>query len=180
MGPEGLAGEALWLARLLCDLMPVELEPKGLLALMLYCTARAAARRKEGAFVTQTEQDPSLRERTMITEAEGHLIRAAQSARFGRFQGEAAIQSVHVRRAATCVLNLKAPGMLRDLLVSRTGSIGALVGRAVVMADAGQPEAALLVLDAIDPDRIADHQPWWVARAHAARRAGTLKRRRVT
>ena len=43
--PEALTGEAIWLARLLVSLMPEEPEPKGLLALMLYCNARRAARR---------------------------------------------------------------------------------------------------------------------------------------
>jgi RNA polymerase sigma-70 factor, ECF subfamily len=52
--------------------MPEEPEPKGLLALMLYCTARRAARRDAaGAFVPLDRQDARLWDRTMIVEAEG-------------------------------------------------------------------------------------------------------------
>ena len=41
----GLAREAIDLARVLAALLPAEPEPAGLLALMLYCDARQAARR---------------------------------------------------------------------------------------------------------------------------------------
>jgi RNA polymerase sigma-70 factor (ECF subfamily) len=43
-----LAEEAIWLARLLVQLMPNEAEVRGLLALMLHCEARRAARRDPG------------------------------------------------------------------------------------------------------------------------------------
>ncbi|TAG08340.1 MAG: RNA polymerase subunit sigma-70, partial [Rhodobacterales bacterium] len=56
-------------------------------------------------------------------------------------------------------------------LVRQTDSIGARIGQAVVMAEAGAPEAALGALDALK-DRAARHQPWWVAQAHIARLAG--------
>ena len=46
----GLAREAIDLARVLAALLPAEPEPAGLLALMLYCDARQAARRdRDGA-----------------------------------------------------------------------------------------------------------------------------------
>jgi RNA polymerase sigma-70 factor (ECF subfamily) len=167
--PDALSGEAIWLARLLVSLMPAEPEPKGLLALMLYTTARRAARRDAGgAFVPLDRQDARLWDRTMIVEAEGLLTQAAQAARFGRFQCEAAIQSVHVQRPITGRLNLDALATLNDLLVRYTDSIGARIGRAVVTAERGDPAAALAELDALDPDRVARHQPYWVARARAA------------
>jgi RNA polymerase sigma-70 factor (ECF subfamily) len=171
--PESLTGEAIWLARLIVSLMPEEPEPKGLLALMLYCTARRGARRDaEGRFVPLDRQDARLWDRDMIIEAEGWLMAAAQAGRFGRFQCEAAIQSVHVQRPVTGRLNLGALRVLYDLLVAHTDSIAAAIGRAVVMADAGEPVAALAALDALDAGRVAGHQPWWVARAHVARLAG--------
>jgi RNA polymerase sigma-70 factor (ECF subfamily) len=171
--PDALTGEAIWLARLLVSLMPDEPEPKGLLALMLYTTARRDARRDaDGAFVPLDRQDARLWDRTMIVEAEGLLTEAAQAARFGRFQCEAAIQSVHVQRPITGRLNLDALATLYDLLVRTTDSIGARIGRAVVMAERGDPAAALAEFDAIDAGRVARHQPYWVARARAASLAG--------
>ncbi len=174
--PESLTGEAIWLARLVVHLLPEEPEPAGLLALMLYCTARRGARRDAtGAFVPLDRQDARLWDRTMIIEAEGLLIRAAQAGRFGRFQCEAAIQSVHVQRPITGQVNLKALRLLYDLLVQHTDSIGARIGQAVVIAEAGEPLAALGALDAL-PGQVARHQPWWVARAHVAGLAGQRDR----
>ncbi len=55
-----LAEEAMWLARVLLQLMPGEAEVQGLLALMLYCEARRAARRDaKGRYVPLSEQNPN-------------------------------------------------------------------------------------------------------------------------
>lgn len=173
--PEGLTGEAIWLARLIVAEMPEEPEPKGLLALMLYCAARRRARRDDqGRFVPLDRQDARLWDRDRVIEAEGLLTRAAQAGRFGRFQCEAAIQSLHVQRPITGVLNLAALRALYDLLVAQTGSLGARIGQAVVMAEAGDPHAALAALEAMPQDRVAGHQPWWVARARIAALAGDV------
>lgn len=170
---DGLTDEALFLARLLVDLLPQEPEAKGLLALMLYCHARAPARRDaDGAFVPLHAQDARLWNRSMIIEAESLLTAAARAARFGRYQCEAAIQSVHVQRPITGQLNLRALRTLYDLLVTHTHSIAARLGRLIVMADMGEIEAAWGELHAMDRARVATHQPWWVARAHVAGLAG--------
>lgn len=167
--PKALTGEAIWLARLLVALLPQEPEPKGLLALMLYCAARRDARRDlQGRFVPLDKQDARLWDRAMVVEAETLLTEAARIGRFGRFQCEAAIQSVHVQRPITGQLNMSALRMLYDLLVEQTGSLGAQIGRAVVLAEGGDPAAAAAVLDAMPADRVARHQPWWVARARVS------------
>lgn len=171
--PESLSGEAIWLARLLVALMPDEPEPKGLLALMLYCSARWRARRDgEGRFVPLDRQDARLWDRDRIIEAEGLLTTAARFARFGRFQCEAAIQSVHIQRPITGQLNHAALRTLYDLLVAHTDGIGARIGRAVVIAEAEDPLRGLAELDALPPSQVADHQPFWVARSRIARLAG--------
>lgn len=171
--PEGLTGEAIWLARLLVDLLPEEPEPKGLLALMLYCTARRRARRDaQGRFVPLDRQDARLWDRTLIIEAEGLLTAAARSGRFGRFQCEAAIQSVHIQRPITGRLNLAALRTIYDLLVRHSDSIGARIGRAVIIAEMGDHAAALAELDALPADRVRAHQPWLVARSRILMLAG--------
>ena len=54
-----LAEEAIWLARVLLQLMPGEAEVQGLLALMLQSEARRSARRAlDGRYVPLSEQDP--------------------------------------------------------------------------------------------------------------------------
>src|SRR5260370_39873920 len=91
-----LAEEAIWLARVLLQLMPREAEVRGLLALMLHCEARRAARRgQDGRYVPLSEQDAQQWSLPLVEEAEGHLAEAFKNGRFGRFQLEAAIQSVH-------------------------------------------------------------------------------------
>jgi RNA polymerase sigma-70 factor, ECF subfamily len=94
-----LTEEAIWLARMLLHLMPDEAEARGLLALMLHCEARRGARRgADGRYVPLSVQDPERWSRSLIEEAEGHLAEAFRDSRPGRFQLEAAIQSVHAER----------------------------------------------------------------------------------
>lgn len=98
----GLADEAIWLARLTVQLAPDEPEAIGLLSMMLHCEARRAARRDAtGAFVALRHQDIGLWLRPMIAEAEALLRAAATHACPGRFQTEAAIQSLHAHQRMT-------------------------------------------------------------------------------
>src|ERR1700692_4972460 len=95
-----LAEEAIWLARVLLELMPKEAEVHGLLALTFHCEARRAARRSaDGRYVPLSEQDCQKWHLPLIPEAEPHLAAASGRGRAGRFQLEAAIQSVHAERA---------------------------------------------------------------------------------
>jgi predicted RNA polymerase sigma factor len=75
-----LAEEALWLARVLLQLMPGEPEVQGLLALMLHCEARRPTRRgPEGRYIPLSEQDPKRWSLPLIEEAERHLGRGLQA-----------------------------------------------------------------------------------------------------
>ncbi|MGN6151237.1 MAG: RNA polymerase sigma factor [Lysobacteraceae bacterium] len=168
-----LGEEALFLGRLLVGLLPDEPEPKGLLALMLYCESRRAARRDaDGRFVPLAAQDPRRWNAEMIVEAEGLLTAAARRARFGRFQCEAAIQSVHAQAAITGRLEHAALATLYGLLAVHCPSIGASVGRAAAQCEAGQPEAARATLDALPERDVAGYQPYWVTRARVLRAQG--------
>ncbi len=172
---EGLAGEAIWLARLLCELMPDDPEALGLLALMLFCEARRPARRDAaGGFVPLRAQDPHRWDAAMLAEAEALLRTAARHATPGRFQIEAAIQSLHAETVMTGVSNPGPLLALYDLLLATAPSIGARVSRAVALA-ALDPAAACAALDAL-ADRCATYQPWWAARAHLLRLTGDMAR----
>ena len=116
-------------------------------------------------------QDARLWDRAMNTEAEGLLTSAARAGRFGRDQCEAAIQSVHIQRLVTGRANHAALLVLYDLLVTHSDSIGARIGRAVVLAEAGDPASGLAALDALAPARVARHQPCWVARSFILERS---------
>ncbi|MBF9058504.1 hypothetical protein HKCCSP123_04850 [Rhodobacterales bacterium HKCCSP123] len=172
-GREDLAGEALFLARLVAELMPEEPEPLGLLALVLYCEARRGARRDAtGGYVPLAAQDRALWDGAMVAEAEASLEAAARMARPGRFQTEAAIQSVQVQAARGSTGDPAVLSALYDFLVSRWPSLAAEVARAVVHGAARGPERGLQILDAIPASRIAAYQPWWAARLELCLRAG--------
>lgn len=165
-GTHALAAEAIFLGRLIVALLPHEPEAYGLLALMLYCESRRAARRTaDGRFVPLAQQDVRLWSRDMIIEAEGLLTAAARAGVFGRFQCEAAIQSVHAQRPITGRTNHEALAALYGLLIARCPSVGARVGQAAALLDAGHAERALVALDTIDETDAARYQPYWVTRA---------------
>ncbi|MFM9934893.1 MAG: DUF6596 domain-containing protein [Novosphingobium sp.] len=128
----GLTDEAIWLARLLVQLLPDTPEAKGLLSLMLHCEARRAARRDAGgAFVPLQRQDVRLWSRAMIAEAEALLRGASQAASPGRFQTEAAIQSLHAHQRLTGERFAEPLVRLYDVLASHAPTAGVLVARAV-------------------------------------------------
>ena len=170
-GGRGLTEEALFLGRLVATLLPEEPEALGLVALMLFCESRRDARRDDnGCFVPLVEQDVTRWSRDMIIEADALLIKASRAKRFGRFQCEAAIQSVHAQRALTGVVQHAALRLLYDLLLAHEPSVGVAVGRAAALLDGGDAPAALAALDALDPDEVASYQPYWVTRARLAER----------
>ena len=56
--------------------------------------------------------------------------------------------------------------LLYEGLVKIAPGIGALVGRAVAIAEAGEPAAGFAALEGIFASRVADYQPYWAARGH--------------
>jgi RNA polymerase sigma-70 factor (ECF subfamily) len=169
----GLAGEAIWLARILVRLLPAEAEARGLLALLLHCEARRAARRSPGGdYVPLAEQDVALWSRPMIEEAERGLAAAAALRTIGRFQLEAAIQSVHAHRALTGQTDWETLALLYEELVRLSPTLGALVGRAAALANARDPGSGLSALDALDSRSVLNYQPYWAVRAHLLARLG--------
>jgi RNA polymerase sigma-70 factor, ECF subfamily len=172
--PRALAGEAIWLGRLLVSLLPDEPEALGLLALMLHAEARRDARRDAaGAYVALADQDFSRWNAAMIDEAESLLHRAGDMRRIGRYQLEAAVQSAHATRRHTGRTDWPAILELYDALLALTASPVIALNRAVALAEVQGPAAALAALDAIAPDgRLTSYQPWWAARAALLARTG--------
>jgi predicted RNA polymerase sigma factor len=168
-----LAEEAIWLARVLLQLMPREADVHGLLALMLHCEARRPARRgPDGRFVPLSEQDTKQWSRPLIEEAERHLGEASSRGRTGRFQLEAAIQSVHAERARSGQTEWTAIMMFYEQLIRVSPTLGTRTGYAAAVGEAKGPEAGLAILDGINPDDISAYQPYWAVRAHILQRLG--------
>jgi len=169
----GLAEEAIWLARVLLELIPGEAEVQGLLALMLHCEARRAARRdRDGRYVPLSEQDPKLWSLSLIDEAERHLAKAFKYGCPGRFQLEAAIQSVHAERGRSGRIEWTAIVRFYEQLNRISPTIGRRTGYAAALAEANGAQEGLAVLDAIDQDAASAYQPYWAVRAHVLRLLG--------
>lgn len=170
-----LSAEAVWLARLVGRLLPEEPEAAGLLALLLYLHARRDARRDAaGAYVPLDRQDPARWDTALIDEAERELHAASRHGCPGRFQLEAAIQSVHVDRRRTGSTNWPVIAALYEGLFTLAPTTGVLVGRAVARGHAHGPEAALAALDELPAETAKTYQPYWAARAHWLSVAGRL------
>ena len=171
-----LAEEAIWLGRVLLQLMPREAEVRGLLALMLHCEARRRARRgPDGRYIPLLEQDSQQWSLPLIEEAEGHLAEAASLGRTGRFQLEAAIQSVHAERARSSRTEWDAIVLFYEQLVRISPTLGTRTGYAAAVGEANGPEAGLAVLDGIELDAVSAYQPYWAVRAHLLQRLGKAR-----
>lgn len=171
-----LAGEAIWLGRLVAMLLPDAPEALGLLALMLHSEARREARRNaQGDFIPLTEQDVDLWNSAMIEEAEALLRRAASMNAMGRFQLEAAVQSAHAVRRLSGRTDWAAILKLYDALWRRTGSPVIAINRAIALAETKSAEEGLKALDKHAGDkRLSQYQPYWAARAELLARTGNL------
>jgi RNA polymerase sigma-70 factor (ECF subfamily) len=172
-----LAEEALFLGRLIAELLPGAAEALGLLSLMLYASARRDARRADGEYVPLAAQDPARWDAAMIDEAEALLRRAAGLGAIGRFQLEAALQSAHTERRRSGHDNRVAVLVLYDGLLALTASPVVALNRALAIADLDGPEAATGALAAIDSlydPRLRDYQPYWAARAEVLARVGRV------
>ena len=156
-----LAGEAIFLGRVLVQHLPAAPEARGLLALMLLAYARYSARRDAaGRFVPLAEQDPARWHAPLVAEGMAQLAQAATANAPGRFQLEAAIQALHCTRPT----DWHAVALLYEGLLAHAPTLGVRVGRAAAVAEAQGPAHGLALLDAIEG---ADaYQPWWAVRAH--------------
>jgi RNA polymerase sigma-70 factor (ECF subfamily) len=172
---ESLADEAIWLGQLVVVLSHRDPEALGLLALMLFVESRREAKRDEQRrYVPLSEQEVGKWDATLIGRAENLLHEAAARSAPGRFQLEAAIQSVHCARARTGTTDWCAILTLYDGLFALSPSPVVAVHRALALLHTEGAEAALAALDEWASDvRLQDYQPFWAARAHVLARCGT-------
>jgi RNA polymerase sigma-70 factor (ECF subfamily) len=167
----GLAAEAIFLVRLMAQLLPDAPEVLGLLALLLYCQSRTAARRTpDGRFVPLYAQDTGLWSRPMLAEAEAALRKASAKNEPGRYQTEAAIQSLHVHQLLDGKRYSGPMVRLYDTLAHFAPTTGVMVARAVAYAEQGDTAAGLGQLAGMGDQ--SSYQPWWAARARISWLAG--------
>ena len=169
---ESLASEAIRLGRVLAALLPAEPEVLGLLALMLLHDARREARFDGQDLVLLPDQDQSRWDWRQITEARDLLDRALldpalQQAPTAR--GPYALQAAVASLQAETPLDWPQVAALYGELADRTGSDVVRLNRAVAIAEAGDPAAALAIVDGLD---LPGYQYWHSTRAELLRRLG--------
>ncbi|MGR3490506.1 MAG: RNA polymerase sigma factor [Shimia sp.] len=165
-----LTREALFLATCLVEGDPQEPEAKGLAALIAFSAARAEARVRDGMLVPVHEQDTALWHQPLIDRAARWLTDAAALGQPGRFQLEAAIQSVHAARAMTGQTDWRALSQLHMGLEAMAPSLGAAVARAAVVGEDAGPAQGLAMLDRIEG--VECYQPALATRAHLLAASG--------
>jgi RNA polymerase sigma-70 factor, ECF subfamily len=144
-----LAGEAIRLGRALAELMPDEPEALGLLTLMLLNDARREARFADDVIVLLEDQDRSLWNVDEIAEGRVALERALALGGRGPYVLQAAIASLHVDEPQDWPQLAALYGELARL----TGSPVVELNRAVAVAEAGDVEGALVLVESLELDR---------------------------
>jgi RNA polymerase sigma-70 factor, ECF subfamily len=167
-GRGDLAAEAIRLARALVELMPDEPEVHGLLALMLVNDARRDARFADGTVVLLDEQDRSLWDFDQIAEGRAVLDRALALGGRGPYVLQAAIALLHVDEPQ----DWPQLAALYGELARRTGSPVVELNQAVAIAEAGDVEAALALIERLELDH---YHYLHAARAELLRRLGRVE-----
>ena len=169
----GLAAEAIRLGRVLAVLLPAQPEVLGLLALMLLHDSRREARFRENKrghnhgqdLVLLPDQDRSRWDWRQIAEARALLHQALGQAAGGPYVIQAAIASLQTQER----LDWPQISMLYAKLAELTGSPVVRLNRAVAVAEADGPAAALAIVDQLD---LPNYQYWHSTRAELLRRLG--------
>jgi RNA polymerase sigma-70 factor (ECF subfamily) len=164
---DSMATEALYLATTLAELLQTEPEAYGLAALIALSLSREEAR-VDGTPLD--EQDPALWDAVLIDRGEALLRRAQTFGRIGRFQLEAAIQSVHCARVRGIPTDFGALKSLYSALVSLAPTLGAYVSLAATVGEVDGPAAGLAILASVP--NAEQFQPAWATRAHLLATAG--------
>jgi RNA polymerase sigma-70 factor, ECF subfamily len=147
-GRSQLADEAIRLGRALAELMPDEPEVHALLALMLINDARREARFAEGAIVLLRDQDRSLWNFDQIVQGRAALERALALGGRGAYALQAAIASLHAEDPQ----DWPQLAALYGELARRTGSPVVRLNEAAALAEAGNVDAALALVEGLHLD----------------------------
>jgi RNA polymerase sigma-70 factor (ECF subfamily) len=139
-----LADDAIWLARLVDQLMPDQPEVLGLVALMKLNAARSKARFGEsGEMVLLPDQDRSLWDHAAIAEAIKLLELAGAMRASGPYQLQAAIAALHSEASSWNETDWHQIVLLYDALLGFTDTPVVRLNRAVALSHLAGPEIAL-------------------------------------
>ena len=144
-----LATEAIRLGRSLAALMPDEPEVHALLGLMLLNDGRSEARFVDGVAVPLSDQDRALWDRSEMDKGAKALQRALALGGRGPYVLQAAIADLHAEDTP----DWQQLAALYGELARLTGSSVVELNQAVAIAEAGNVEAALGLVEGLELDR---------------------------
>lgn len=176
-----LTSEAIYLGRLLADLLP-EPEVLGLLALMLLHESRRPARTTEqGDLILLEEQNRTLWNRELIDEGSALVRRSLESGRVDAYTLQAAIAAVHSNAESAEETDWTEIVGLYGVLLQLTESPVVELNQAVALAMRDGPAAGLSRVDAIlNRGELGDYLPAHAARAELCRRLGRTEAARAS
>jgi RNA polymerase sigma-70 factor (ECF subfamily) len=148
-GRDELSAEAIRLGEALAGLMPDEPEAHGLLALMLVNDSRREARFAGGEVVLLRDQDRSLWDLDELARGRATLERALGLGGRGPYAIQAALALLHSDESPDWRRIAALYGDLAEL----TGSPVVELNRAAAIAEAGDPDGALAILERLELDR---------------------------
>jgi len=169
-----LCEEAIWMTRLVEELMGGHPEVRGLLALMLLQHSRREARTdRVGDLITLENQDRAAWDHAMIDEGLALLDGAIAARAPGPFQLQAAIAALHARAPRPEDTDWPQIAALYTGLAAMDPSPVIALNGAVALAMADGPEAGLRALQPLADD-LAGYHLFHAAQADLLRRAGRL------
>jgi len=168
-----LCQEAIRLGHMLAELMPLEPEVLGLLALMELQASRAATRTDaDGNLVLLADQDRSRWDRAGIARGLAALDRAGPLERAGPYQLQAAVAACHARAVSWEATDWPQIVAHYRTLAEVAPSPVIELNRAVAIGLAEGPAAGLAALDAVDAAALRGYHLLPAARADFLRRLG--------
>jgi RNA polymerase sigma factor (sigma-70 family) len=168
-----LCEEALRLGNMLVELIPLEPEVLGLVALMELQTSRAATRADAvGNLVLLADQDRSRWDRARMARGLALLERAGPVSQAGPYQLQAAIAACHARAPSWEATDWEAIVTHYRALAEAAPSPVVELNRAVAIGFARGPAAGLVALDGIDAAALRGYHLLPAARADFLRRLG--------
>lgn len=168
-----VAREAVRLARQLAALMPSEPEVQALIALMEFQSSRFAARvGGDGLPLTLAEQDRRRWDRSAIGRGRAALARAISAGRgLGYYGLQAAIAECHAVAPTAADTEWARILSLYDGLLALAPSPVVRLNRAVAVAMADGPDAALALVDDLDAE-LGEFRPFHAVRGELWERRG--------
>lgn len=167
-----LAKDALQLSECLAQLLPLEPEVHGLLAILCLCESRRPSRLSaEGVLIPLSEQNYKLWDLGLLSRAAQTLETAARLARPGPLQIRALVHALAAKAVRTGTDQSRSILALYDQLCGMISGTAVYLARLSVLAEVEGAETALTAMDETDwPDSVRNSLSYWVTRADLLRR----------